>query len=71
MSTRKVWDKSMPVRTRLRLVLKSTRSRGMKNKMLEAARIMQAKATASRDPRTRREAKKDADFFLKKYARLS
>jgi len=64
------WSKDMPIRKRRRLVLKSTMSRNMSDKTLEAARRMQAIANLSQDRKTQIEAKKDADHFFSLHDRF-
>lgn len=63
-STTMNWGKNMPVETRRRNALKAH-----KGDVLATARALQALANVTTDPATRREARKDAQYFFEVYRR--
>lgn len=65
------WDKHMAVRKRQRLILRSTNSKSMSGKYLEAAKYMKNMAKNSDDRAVKREAMKDSNHFLIQHRRLT
>lgn len=71
MSTNTVWNKSIPPKKRRNLLIRSTKGRNTKEKFLHITHKLRYIASQSHDRKTKLEARRDFDYFAKKYKKFA